>query len=202
MREWKSVNLNNSGYVRSVQDGESCIDNGIPCPWYSYAAVYFLEERITKSMDIFEFGAGHSSLWYRKRCRWLHSVEHDKNWIDYLKSVDGCLQIKHRPLDMSYCEAIKPDNIFHKGWDIIVLDSHGDLFEGRGRFHCARHSMKYIKPNGVFILDNSDSDKNEVVYEYLLSKGYRVIDFFGQAPCNFVYHGTSIFYKSGNVLGI
>lgn len=68
------------GYLTgNVTDGA-----GKPIPWYTYPAVDFLEKLVRPEWSVFEYGAGNSTLWWRERCKRVTSVEHDREWTDFL----------------------------------------------------------------------------------------------------------------------
>ena len=38
--------------------------NSNPLPWVTYGFIDFISERLNKSIDVFEYGSGNSTLWY------------------------------------------------------------------------------------------------------------------------------------------
>ena len=57
----------------------TCSD-GAPLPWFTYAAIEFLAERVDRSWRVFEYGAGNGTLWWSARVREVHAVEADAGW--------------------------------------------------------------------------------------------------------------------------
>jgi hypothetical protein len=84
---------------------------------------------------------------------------------------------------------------YNKVFDIIIID-------GRERVQCSMNSLNALKENGVIIWDNSDRLKYAKGYNFLLSNGFKRIDFSGLGPINPHAWCTSIFYRVGNCLDI
>ena len=84
---------------------------------------------------------------------------------------------------------------YNNAFDIIVID-------GRDRVNCARNCLGALKDNGVVIWDNSDRDKYEEGYAYLVQNGFNRLDFDGLGPINCDGWRTSVFYRQNNCLGI
>jgi hypothetical protein len=78
---------------------------------------------------------------------------------------------------------------YKKTFDIIVID-------GREKVQCSINSLSTLKENGVIIWDNSDRTIYSEGYNFLISNGFKRIDFWGIGPINFYSWCTSIFYKN------
>jgi hypothetical protein len=78
--------LYDSGWVNSFNKKKPVDINNQPVPWLSMPFNSFIEGRLTKNMNIFEFGCGNSTLYYASRVNKVTSVEHDKEWFDLIKS--------------------------------------------------------------------------------------------------------------------
>ena len=50
------------GHSLSRDSGKSIYKDGAPVPWYSYAAIEFLEQFDLSTKTVFEWGSGNSSL--------------------------------------------------------------------------------------------------------------------------------------------
>ena len=123
-------------------------------------------------MNIVEFGAGGSSIFFLKRGTKLTSIEHDEKWIENVrKKVPKKLQN-----NWSY-HLIKPNNDITKVPSPEsylaplnkLTDSSIDLFlvDGRHRVESIKRSMDKIKPGGYLVLDNSDRPEYSKSYELL-----------------------------------
>ena len=55
--------------------------NHSPLPFITYPAQALLHQIVQPNFKVFEFGCGHSSLWWASRVEEVVSVEHDTTWI-------------------------------------------------------------------------------------------------------------------------
>lgn len=185
-----------SGWLDSLGDSKPKDASGRPLPWYTYACVYFLESRLPPDLEVFEFGAGNSTLWWLERCRQLTSVEHNRQWFDYLNArfagKGNTLLLRADVDDPSYTNAVAG---FARPFDVIVID-------GRNRVQCALNSVERLTGRGVLIWDDCDRSRYRDGVQQLLARGFRKIDFFGLAPVSPRARSTAVFYRAGNCLGI
>jgi hypothetical protein len=72
--------LGDRGYGHSVHFHESIDAEGNPIPWITYPAMDYLRGLDFRRQRLFEFGAGHSTLFWAQRFREVTSVEHDGDW--------------------------------------------------------------------------------------------------------------------------
>jgi hypothetical protein len=119
-------------------------------PWYNLKLINFLDQILTSNLDIFEYGGGNSTLYYAKKVRSVSTVESKKEWLDFVINNKNNLQnieIK-MPSEIKYFDQMI-NKFLLKTFDIIVIDS-------RDRSKCLIQATKYIKKNGLIILDNSE----------------------------------------------
>ncbi len=183
------------GWFRSFRRGESVDATGNPIPWYSYPAIEFLRGRVRPELSVFEYGTGNSTLWWASRAREVFAVEHDEAWFRKMQpKVPPNVTLRHVPLAptgeyaRSLLRAGQPFNL-------VVID-------GRDRVECARVAPRALTDDGVIVFDNSDRAEYAEGYAALHSAGFRHIGFVGMTPIAAVKVETSIFYRSGNWLGI
>ncbi len=184
--------LKDIGWITSYKTDSSVDKNHNPIPWVTYSFIDFIEPRLNKTLDILEYGAGNSTLYYSGRVNNIFSIEHDYEW--YKKIKKKCPQnaeIIHRKLH-EYSNAVE---LLDKKFSIIIVD-------GRNRVNCIKHSLPYLSHDGVLILDDSERTGYIDGIEFMLDNGYKKIDFWGIAPGIFYKKCTSIFYKDKNCLGI
>jgi hypothetical protein len=183
------------GWFNAFEKKEPVGINNEPIPWITYPAIEFLSARLCSQMDIFEFGAGHSTLYYSTRVASVTSVEHDASWYEKIKSTmpgNVNLLFKELKYDGEYCRTALVDD---RKYDIIIVD-------GRDRVNCMKYSLPALKNNGVMILD--DSQRNEYLEgkEYLSNAGFKYIEFKGISPGYFSSSNTTIYYKDSNCVGL
>ena len=208
--------LRSDGWFRSVKEHQAVDESGKPIPWLTYSMVDFLYDRLDKSMTIFEYGAGNSSLFFAEHTKRVTSVEHNPEWYEILSKNN---QFSIPNLEVHFVKAPKEyDNLgYHKmafsdnineyvtriskgntKYDIVVVD-------GLFRNTCMKEVYPYLSDRGVVILDNTSENYKNSLAEgilHLQTKGFRRIDFTGLAPIYSSKSSTSIFYRDNNCMGI
>jgi hypothetical protein len=189
--------LADSGWVASMHAHAPVDSEGRPIAWYTYSALHFLEGRAKATMDVCEYGAGHSTLWWARRTRSVRAVESDPEWVARLRPrLPENVDLHYQPVtqDGAYARFAADGS---RAYDIVVID-------GMDRNSCAPHAIEALKPGGVVIWDNADwTDMFAVGLACLDAKGFRQLDFRGLGPLNGFEWTTSIFYRPGeNCLAI
>ena len=77
-------------------------------------------------------------------------------------------------------------------FDIIVID-------GSHRFECTLEALKFIKKDGLILLDNSDRIEEHRSGKLLRENGFIQIDFSGFGPINGYCWTTSVFVKGSGL---
>lgn len=192
----KGSYLVETGYINSIKKFEPINNEGDPIPWMNYSFIDFLELRINKTMDVFEYGSGYSTLYLSDKVHSVTSVEFDKEWFEKMRASlnekDNC-NVIYRPDSESYNVAIKEfsDTLF----DIIIVD-------GRDRKECVKHIIPYLSDGGVIILDDSWKAKFDEVFEFFKQNGFKELSFSGLKAGGIVVEKTTVFYRNNNVLEI
>ncbi|MBC8756380.1 FkbM family methyltransferase [Kordia sp. YSTF-M3] len=170
-------------------------EKNVPLPWFTYASIHFITQKLNTSFTVFEFGSGNSTLWFASKVKSVFSVEHDADFYAHkrneLKSFEN-IQCELIPLGEGYSDKILD---FDNAFDIIVID-------GRERVNCAKNSIKALKKDGIIIWDNSDRDEYAEGYDHFVKNGFKKIDFKGLGPINHSEWQTSIFYRTANCFDI
>ena len=178
------IHINLRGQTRRDADG-NCIDaNGNPIPWMTYSAIDFLLSYDLSSCNVFEFGSGSSTLFWKRHCKSVVAVEHYLPWYQNMeKYISSEVSIICRPDLSAY-----PNEIHQFGkFDIISID-------GAERMACARASLEHIVDTGIIILDNSEWYPNTATL--FRKHGYSQLDFCGFGPLNSFTSMTSVFFKT------
>jgi len=192
---YRASYLHTTGWIKSLILGYPCRDDGLEIPWMNYAIVAFLEKNLQKNFKLFEFGSGYSTIFYSRLVDSVHSVEYDKEWYELIKKrvpANAKLIYLAKDTDGEYCRAAKMQS---EKYDIVIVD-------GRDRVNCVTQSIDCLSDSGVIILDDSDRERYQKAFEYIKSKGFRVLEFEGLKPGKFKASKSSLFYKDGNCLGI
>ena len=174
------------GYLRSVAVEKPLDSDGEPYPWYTYPAVEYLKQLDFSDKTVFEYGCGHSTLFWAARAARVVSVEHNAGWYDLVKGkLPANCTLVHEPESDAYAAAIAK---FDAQFDVIVVDG---LVTGRTRIKCARAAIPYLRDGGMIILDNSDWLPETA--RHLREAGLIEIDMTGFAPINDYTCTTSFF---------
>lgn len=187
--------LNEIGWINSFKNQMPIDKDSKPLPWVTYGFIDFISERLNKSMDIFEYGSGNSTLWYSKKVNSVISIEHDKKWFEKInKSMPENVNIYYQELVYGG-EYSTFSNKLNKKFDIVIID-------GRDRVNSIKSAINSIKEQGIIILDDSERDTYQEGRNFLLDNDFKKIDFWGISPGLFYKKNTTIFYKNDNCLGI
>src|SRR4051812_924452 len=74
--------LAQQGWMASRRKSASIDAAGRPLPWYTYPAIRFLENRLPTGLEVLEYGAGNSTLWWMARANSVMSIETDRSWAE------------------------------------------------------------------------------------------------------------------------
>ncbi len=181
------------GYVESIKKRRPCTIDGKPLPWMNYQVIHFLNDRLHKDLEMFEYGSGYSTEYYAERVGAITSVEHHKGWFDIVEQTKPSnATLLYRALDgddgYRNCSSTQ-----EKAFDIIVVD-------GRERVKCMESALKSLKDGGVILLDDSLRSRYQGGVELMLENGFRKLEFLGLKPGGLSAHQTTIFYKDNNCL--
>lgn len=171
------------GLWRSVRHGQPVDREGNPLPWITYPAIEYLRQLDFRSRRIFEFGAGHSTLFWAERAAQVVSVESDEGWYRDLHAK--------APDNVELCLGADPDDYVgclerqEGDFDVIVVD-------GDERRRCCLAALEKLAPGGLVILDNADWFPEEAE---LLRQGQLLeVDFTGFSPQSGYVSTTSFFF--------
>ena len=183
------------GWFRSRSQAEPVDEAGDPLPWITYAAIDFLNGRVGHDMRVFEFGSGNSTRWWAQRTKSVVACEHDETWFRRVQATmpENVTLLYHELVaGGEYCRSVlSASGPFH----VIVVD-------GWDRNDCAQTASHALQPDGVVVWDNSERPEYDAGIAELMAAGFRRIDFTGLGPINAHPWRTTLFYKSGNCLGI
>ncbi len=185
--------LDEWGWYESIAKRFPCDKDGEPVPWMSYPAVALLGAKAAADWDVFEYGAGYSTLWWGKRCRTVVSCEHDATWCKLLsRQLPGNCSLISLPLDERYPDAARRSG---RMYDVVVVD-------GRKRVRSALAAVGSLKERGVLVWDDTERPYYQDGLSKLTAEGFRRIDLVGMSPLIMAPKHTSILYRDGNLLGL
>lgn len=112
----------------------------MPYPWYTRPCLEWLETIDLKDKRVFEYGVGHSTLWYKEKgVAVIWGVDTDETWAT--KSL-----AMHRTNEKDYAASILEGYVWGP-FDIVVID-------GAWRDDCTLSAMAALKSGGYLIIDN------------------------------------------------
>lgn len=185
---------------------------GDEVPWVTFRAIDWLESYLCPSMNVFEYGAGGSTLYLTKRVDRVISVEHDEGFYSLVReilsqrNISNCRLVLHKP---EPCEnggiAFASHQAKYRGLCfeayVKAVDTYPDhsfdlvLVDGRARVACVRQALAKVKPGGAFLLDNSDRTCYAEAKRILAD--FPHLDFFGITPWNLEASQTSVWQIPG-----
>lgn len=115
-------------------------ESGLIMPWYTLPCLEWLKKQDMSKWNVFEYGAGYSTIWWRANCKNVASVEHSESWAKAM----GAHHIPYKERFITACEKLI--------YDCIVIDSE------YWREECAAFAIDYLKPGGYMIIDNWESE--------------------------------------------
>lgn len=118
-----------------------------PTPWLHPKAITYLESLLTPDMEVLEFGAGGSTLWFAERVKHVVSFEHDNEWYRLIKTKapESVHLISASPFGFPY-------NVSMSKRDLLFID--GEPVEQRKDW--LEKAPQLVKPGGYVILDNAN----------------------------------------------
>lgn len=184
-----------SGWFESLKRGYPCKPNGKELPWMNYAVISFLENRLDKSMSLFEYGSGYSTIFYSGLVDNVIAIEHNPDWIEVIKDklpTNAKVVFREKKVNSEYSRAaLMTDQKF----DVIVID-------GFDRVNCMKQALPSLKEDGVLILDDSRRTSYNEGVNFVKSQGYKSLDFEGMKPTGIGLDKTTIFYREKNCFRI
>lgn len=186
--------LRQSGYVESVRTKRPCRADGSPIPWMNYAVISFLEERLDKTMTMFEYGSGNSTLFFAERVGRVVSVECDRSWHDYVKGLlPPNVKLLFAPKGgEEYVQVIENQG---EKYDVVIVDAED-------RVACMINAEKGLNDGGVILLDDSTTEEFADGIDTMLARGFRRLNFDGLKSGSVRCYRTTVFYRPGNCFGI
>jgi SAM-dependent methyltransferase len=125
--------------IQPIADWLTLDENGMRMPWYTRPCLEWLNELDLYGLQIFEYGCGGSTWWYRSRGAKVDGVDSSEKWSQMSRA-------RWTDDKTKYIECILYFN-HQMPFDIIIVD--GDY-----RDDCAAEALNFLKPGGYLIIDN------------------------------------------------
>lgn len=113
---------------------------GVVYPWYTWTFLDVLATWDVSSWDVFEYGAGYSTSWWRCKAKSITSVDGNLVWASRFRAHYETDKEKyiHFPLETG------------RLYDCIIIDGEPVSW----RDECTAIALKALKPGGKIIIDN------------------------------------------------
>jgi hypothetical protein len=106
-------------------------------PWYTSTCLEWLNSLDLEGKRVFEYGLGHSTLWYKAKGAITFGVDNDLDW---------CLKVGGAQCETSFYPYVTSIEQYDP-FDIIVID-------GEFRDDCTVYALENLKKGGYLIIDN------------------------------------------------
>lgn len=165
-------------------------------PWMAKSAIDLVKKHLNKSLRVFEWGCGNSTLFWSQYVKEVVSIEHDKKWYRrMLDIVPDNVRLKYCELKYGgiYCKAILDEK---DKFDIVLVD-------GRDRGRCMVNAVGFLKDNGVLILDDSNEERYTKGDIFMINCGFKKLELSGVlygSPYNEGF--TSVYYRDYNIFDL
>jgi hypothetical protein len=183
-----------TGWFESFKSGEPLDVDLKPIPWFTYSAIEFISNRLSKILNVFEFGSGNSTLYLAERVNKVTAIEHNENWFQSIlskKKSNVEIKLVSSETVSSYLQPLSEDGKF----DIIIID-------GLFRNECIKVSVGHLSKGGIIILDDSERNDYAEGITFLVKNGFQQLNFSGIAPGIFFRKCTTVFYNDINCVNI
>jgi predicted O-methyltransferase YrrM len=141
-------------------NGKTPLD--LELPWFSYAAIDFLEDHLEPEMSVCEYGSGGSTLFFAKRARSVFSIENDPEWFERVSRRLEAQSCRNVTMELHLFDFKNPTGFEHSAYlhaipdgrfDVIVVDGGEEWIPVRPA--CFEKAEGRIKPGGIIVVDDS-----------------------------------------------
>ncbi len=119
-------------------------------PWLAPESIAFIEQWLSPSDTVVEFGAGRSTTWFATRVKRVVSIEHHKDWFGRVASELSQANINN--VDLILGSPASADYL--KQLSDLDVRPTVVLVDGRDRSECAKWALENIEDDGLIIIDN------------------------------------------------
>jgi hypothetical protein len=195
-------------------------------PWFTFPAIAFLKDVLSKDTKVFEFGCGFSTIFFNNYVGEVVSIEHNLDWMNKVKThvpnaniicVDQNAVIHPNAVDKveefklnfkQYRTNDRDHDVRHgllndefAGYASAIFNYPKGYFDviildGMARSLTGVLSIEMAREDTLIILDNSDRCQYNNLQLYLNEKGFQRLDFWGPGWNNYNAWCTSIFCRN------
>jgi len=140
----------------------STLDLGLP--WFSFAAIEFLEQRLTGSETVYEYGGGGSTVFFARRAARVVTVENDEEWVAALRAHLASTGLHNVEVVAAVGSFDDPAGFGGSAFaralpeepaDVILIDSWDGLPPYPFRPELFPRAEERVRPGGLIVVDDS-----------------------------------------------
>jgi len=152
--------------------GRRSLKDGIP--WITPESFDHVESLVQSNWNVFEWGAGGSTIYWARHCAHVISVEHNSEWIRRVKEMFAKFRVDVSRINLVYKRGLpESEKDRFRPYADVILDYPDESFdlvfvdgEASSRGWCLTNAMLKVKMGGILLLDNSDWLKREIGDEW------------------------------------
>jgi len=118
-------------------------------PWLTFDAIRAIDKHLVPGSRLFEYGSGHSTLYWAQRGVWVHSMEDHAGWFEMARS-------KLAALPNAKVSFATDEQGYVHGIDAVEGDFDVVLVDGAFRMACIEAALPRVRPGGLLVVDNTD----------------------------------------------
>ncbi len=204
---------NKQSWCLSNKLGMAVDENGNNIPWFSYSAVDFLQKYCQQhqNLQVFEFGSGSSTLFFQRKKYRTFSLETSKTWFNIItqklsalmsgvwqenyfsnqNKINGAVVflLENAYQNPNYYQFLPQNFNSKQQFDIILVDS-------LHRLQCVWHSLTFLKPEGLLIVDDFERKNYHKIAQHLAEKNFYQLNVVDLAVGQLKIKNTAIFCKN------
>lgn len=142
-------------------------------PWITPASIEYLESKLTKDLDVLEFGAGGSTFFFSRRCRSVTSIETNPEWYAKVMKFVENRNIKNVKVHLVKDRYESINILGGRKFDVIMVDCDPGSMNRAGILRQVRGVN--TKDRCMVIVDNYTNKycgKTDIIMN-----GYSFVDF-------------------------
>lgn len=132
-------------------------------PQWAPASIPEVEKILKRDMVVFEWGTGCSTAWLAQRVKQVFTMDDDSNWSRRAKEM--CSREGLRNVDFSVYRAGEVKYLEAIFWFAEMGGIDLAIVDGMDRVNCFEYAVKYVKPGGFIILDDSQRDEYKKAFK-------------------------------------
>jgi SAM-dependent methyltransferase len=146
--------------THNVVNGKTPLDLGLP--WFSYAAIDFLEEFLQPQMTVCEYGSGGSTMFFARRTKSVFSIEDNPKWFELVRQRLHHDSLRNVTMELCPFDFKDPVGFEHSAYlhaipderfDVIIVDGSEEWIQVRPQ--CFKKAESRVKRGGIIVVDDS-----------------------------------------------